>query len=179
MQKIIASLLLVFSSMASADERDLKPCGQQGSTEERIADCRRVNGDSANRQRYWNLVTKADLSSQEWWQDSVTELTWGPKLTFQMDRVASDAFSFRGASETCTKLQASLPTVEDFMLAEQHYAYLGVMFDWERSRYWAKSYSDKYPIAWWYGTWNPDKVEMPILLSNLTTVPGKIRCISR
>ncbi len=179
MNKIIASLLLILSSIASADERELKPCGQQGSTDERIADCRHVNGDPANRQKYWHLVTKTDQPSQEWWQDSITDLTWGPKLTFQMDHGDADLFSFKGSREACAKLQASLPTVEDFMLAEQHYAYLGVLPDWERSRYWAKSYSDRYPIAWWYGTWNPDKVETPILLSGLTNVPAKIRCVSR
>jgi hypothetical protein len=104
----------LFPSVIFAAVPAIKPCGLQGSIEERIKDCAQVKGNFA--------LVAVNEKGNEFYKDTKSNLIWG-------NRIASD-FNHYGSQKACSdevseylvlnSLKWRLPTVREFEDAATH-----------------------------------------------------------
>lgn len=158
-------------SAGLAAQADLKPCGHLGSDAIRIADCQYVNGEEATFNGNWQLVSKDGFVGNETWRDNKTGTVWLPPEI--------GTFSFTGAHEACKASNATMPTVEDYILM-QRASGLKVLKSGETFQFFAKSYSELNNVCWSVGvqgfmTYAP----LPLSTCDRLITPVAVRCIRR
>lgn len=103
---LLLSLLIPAAAFAN------KPCGLQGSTEERIKDCSVTKGNFA-------LVTLTEKGS-EFYKDLKTGLIWGSRITIDFNHYGSQKACDGEVSGYDLKLKWRLPSIREFEQASAH-----------------------------------------------------------
>lgn len=91
-----------------------KPCGLEGSIEDRIKECAQAKGDFA-------LVATTDKGS-EFYQDTKSKLIWGNRISTDFNHYGSQRACSTEVSEygALTNLKWRLPTIREFESAAAH-----------------------------------------------------------
>lgn len=107
--KVVAFFYLIFITSAFA-----RPCGLQGSIEERIKDCNQTNGDFA--------LIAASEKGPEFFKDLKTGLIWGNRITSDFNHYGSQKACSGEISgyEILSSLKWRLPTIPEFEVAATH-----------------------------------------------------------
>lgn len=148
---ILSTLVLAISAQAEEAQRAPVACGERGSWEQRVADCKTRNGALASKEVAveggarvaWNLAFRGESSDvatvNEIWIDSENGLVWGPRL--------DGSFEYSEALRAC-RAGWRLPTSNEFRSSEDH-GMRQVLKNLSGKIYWTATPSD-YPTAAFY-----------------------------